>query len=124
MRTIRTRRPKSISLSACTTLARLAGFSSGATASSRSMQMESAALAAAFGIIAGRDAGTNNMLRVKRTGREVRFNILLFSLLSSGSGSNVNKNRAQRTEKFERHDSETPGHTEHVLANVRQDQVR
>src|SRR6185436_6750386 len=74
MRTMRTRRPKSISLSARTTLARLAGFSSGATASSRSMQTESAALVAAFGIIAGRDAGTNNILRVKRTAEEVSFN--------------------------------------------------
>jgi hypothetical protein len=66
MRTMRTRRPKSISLSARTTLARLAGFSSGATASSRSMHTASAALAAALGIMAGFDAGTNNMLRVSR----------------------------------------------------------
>src|SRR5678816_1293491 len=93
MRTMRTRRPKSISVSARITFARLAGFSSGATASSRSIQTESAALAAAFGIIAGRDAGTNNMLRVSR--------MMESAVISEGSW-----------------------HAEHVLANVRQDQVR
>src|SRR5262245_49587702 len=94
MRTMRTRRPKSTSVSARTTLARPAGFSSGATASSRSMHTASAALAAAFGIIAGFDAGTNSMLRVNRV---------------TGSGDII---------------LERPRHAEHVFANVRQDQVR
>src|SRR4029453_10301228 len=50
-------RPKSSSRNARTTCARLAGFSSTATASSRSMQTASASEAAAFSKMFGRGAG-------------------------------------------------------------------
>src|SRR5687767_10925672 len=95
IRTMRTRGPKSTSRSARTTFPRLATFSSGSTESSRSRQTASAALAAALAIIAGRDAGTNSMLRIKRVGRGI-FNSPL----------------------------ERSRHPQHVLANVRQDQIR
>ena len=66
MRTMRTRRPKSISVSARDDVGAARRLLVGATASSRSMHTASAALAAAFGIMAGREAGTNSMLRVRR----------------------------------------------------------
>src|SRR5688572_5612807 len=66
MRTMRPRRPKSISWSARTTCSRAAGFSSGTTASSRSRQTASAALRAALAIISGCDPGTNSVERARR----------------------------------------------------------
>ena len=46
----------------------LAAFSAGTTASSRSRHTASAALAAALGIMSGREAGTKSMLRTNRAG--------------------------------------------------------
>src|ERR1051326_435650 len=66
MRSMRTRWPKSRRCNTSMTLARLASFWSSATESSRSRQMASAALWAAFCIMSGRAPGTNNMLRVSR----------------------------------------------------------
>src|SRR5688572_1162483 len=112
IRTMRTRGPKSSSRSARTTLPRLAAFSSGSTESSRSRQTASAALAAALAIIAGRDPGTNSMLRMNRAGSSPLAPApLRLSTVMDFSAYLVPSSERSR-------------HAKHMLANVRQDQIR
>ena len=68
MRTERVLRPQSTPLIALTTLARACGLSAGATLSSRSRLITSAALAAALANSSGRDPGAKSWQRFGRAG--------------------------------------------------------